>query len=121
MPIVDHVISLGTPPQLANSICGGVSTLIAAGSTQATATLIPGGAANVSIVSTSGKAVQLPNCGINSSVEVWNGGASVLGVYGQTGEAIGSGAVNAIFYIGTKKMGIFKKVSATQWAQTLSA
>ena len=121
MPILDHVISLGTPPQTATAICGGVTTLTAAGSTQGTATLIGSGTASVTIVSSSGKGVQLPSCAPGSSVFVWNGGANTTHVYGQTGEAIGAGAANALFALATKKSAVFLKVSATQWAQNLTA
>ncbi len=121
MPIVDHVMSLGTQPLLANTICGGVTTLTATGTNQAGAALIPSGAANVSIVSTSGKGVILPACGIGSSVEVFNGGANTCHVYGQGAEAIGAGAASALFALATKKTAIFKKVSATQWGDVLSA
>lgn len=123
MAIINHLVGLGVPTMQAAVIVGGNGEKVytAAGSTQATATLISGGTGYVSICSTSGKGVQLPQCDPNSEVFVWNGGAAVLGVYGQTGEAIGSGAANAVFYIGTKKGAHFRKVTATQWGQNLSA
>lgn len=122
MPIVGHMVSLGTAPQLATTIAGGVgSGIVAAGSTQGTATLIAGGGAYITIVSSSGKGVQLPACDPSSTVYVWNGGANTAHVYGQTGEAIGAGAANALFALATKKGAYFKKVSATQWGQILSA
>lgn len=121
MPILDHVVSLGTPPQLAAVICGGVSQIVAAGSTQGTATLIGSGSAYITIVSSSGKGVQLPPCTQGSSVFVWNGGANVAHVYGQTGEAIGAGSANALFALPVKKGVFMQKLSATQWGQNLSA
>lgn len=123
MAILEHIIGLGIPTFTASAIVGGNGsvTYTAAGSTQGTATLISGGTGYVSICSTSGKGVQLPQCSPNSEVFIWNGGAAVLGVYGQTGEALGSGAANAVFYIGTKKGAHFRKLSATQWGQNLSA
>lgn len=121
MPIVNHLIGLGTPVNVANSICGGVTTLTAAGSTQATATLLSSGAGYVSIVSSSGKGVQLPACDVPSTVYVYNGGANTCHVYGQTGEGIGAGAVNALFALGTKKGVMLTKVTTTLWGQNLSA
>lgn len=123
MAILDHLIAKGISTFAALTMVGGdgSTTYTAAGTNQATATLVNGGTVIVSIVSSSGKGIQLPQCSPCSEIFVWNGGASVLGVYGQTSEAIGSGAANAVFYIGTKKGCILKKVSATQWAQNLSA
>jgi len=125
MAILEHIIGTGVPTITASAITGGNGSTgtiyTAAGSTQGTATLIAGGTGYVSIVSSSGKGVQLPQCSPNSEVFVWNGGGAVLGVYGQLGEAIGSGAANAVFYIGTKKGAHFRKLSATVWGQNLSA
>jgi len=119
--IQDHVVSLGTAPVLAQAICGGVTSVVAAGSTQGTATLFGSGSAYITTVSSSGKGVQLPACSPNSEIYVWNGGANTAHLYGQTGEAIGAGAANALFALATKKGVILKKVSATQWGQVLSA
>lgn len=121
MPIVEHIIALGTHPQLANAIVGGVSTLTAAGTSNTTATLIPGGAAYVSIVSASGKGVRLPVCSPNSEVTVFNGATNAMFVYGQLGEALGAGAADAGFNVTTKKTVIFKKLTATLWSANLTA
>ncbi len=123
MAILDHLISAGVPTRTAAVHVGGTgdTTYVAAGNSQTTATLVNGGTVIVATVSTSGKGIQLPVCSPCSEVFVWNGGANVLGVYGQTGEAIGSGSANAVFYVGSKKAAAFCKVSATQWAQNLSA
>lgn len=121
MPILDHLVSLGTAPVLATSIVGGVTSLVAAGSTQGTATLLGSGTGYITIVSSSGKGVQLPACTPGSSIYMWNGGANTAHVYGQTGDAIGAGATNAAFALATKKGAIFKRVSSTQWGQNLSA
>lgn len=121
--ILDHLIGLGVSPFQANVMVGGngQTTYTAAGTSQTTATAVNGGTVVVSVVSSSGKGIQLMQCSPCSETFVWNGGANVLGVYGQSGEAIGSGAANAVFYIGSKKGCILKKVSPTQWAQNLSA
>lgn len=121
MAILDHVISTGISPFTATAICGGVTTLTAAGSTQATATLLGSGSGYISIVSSSGKGVQVPSCGIGSEIYIFNGGANSAHVYGQTGEAIGAGSANAAFVVATKKSVLLKKVSATAWGSILTA
>lgn len=123
MPVINHLIGIGTPTGMATAITGGpvAAGITAAGSTQGTATLISTGTVFVSIVSSSGKGVQLMACDPNSSVFVYNGGSNTCHVYGQTGEAIAGGAANALFAVGTKKGALFTKVSATQWGQVLSA
>lgn len=121
--IINHLIGVGTPTQQASVMVGGNGGTFytAAGNSQTTATPTNGGTVAVSICSTSGKGVQLPQCDPCSEIFVWNGGSNTLYVYGQSGENIGSGAANAFFAIPTKKSAILKKVSATQWAQNLSA
>jgi hypothetical protein len=123
MAIINHLVGLGTPTMQAAAICGGSgeSVYTAAGTTQATATLIKGGTGYVSICSTSGYGVKLPSCDPCSEIFVWNGGAAVLGVYGQLGESLGAGAANAVFYIGTKKGAHFRKLNSTVWGQNLSS
>jgi hypothetical protein len=121
MAIVDNLIGVGTAVAMANTICGQVTTLTAAGSTQATATLLGSATGYISVVSSSGKGVQLPSCGISSTVYIFNGGANTAHIYGQTGEAIGAGSPNALFALATKKGATFTKVSSTQWGQNLSA
>lgn len=121
--IINHLVGLGMPTALAAAVTGGRGelTYTAAGTTQATATLIGGGVAYISIVSTSGKGAQLPLCDPNSSVNVYNGGSNAMFVYGQTGEAIGAGSANAGFNIPTKKSCVFTKMTPTVWGQNLSA
>jgi len=120
--IVEHLIGLGSQPHLANAIAGGVSTLTAAGTTLGTATIIPGPGANVSIVSSSGLGVKLPNCSPGSEVIVFNGAPNALFVYPfESTTSIGAGSAGAGFNITTKKTAIFKKLTATQWASNLTA
>lgn len=122
MPILDHIIGLGTAPTTATSICGGVSTLTAAGTTLATGTLIGSGKAYVSIVSASGKGVVLPGCTPGSSVFVYNGGSNTMNVYGNTAlEAINNGSVGAKFTLVANKGAMFNKLTATLWGANLSA
>jgi hypothetical protein len=123
MAILDHLISAGVPTRTAAVHVGGTgdTTYTAAGNSQTTATLVNGGTIIVSVCSSSGKGIQLPLVSPCSECFVWNGGGATLYVYGQTGEAIGSGSANAFFAIGTKKSAALRKVSSTQWAQNLSA
>lgn len=125
MPIINHMIGKGIAVGQASAITGGTgetSTVITAGTAgQSTATLIASGAVYVSICSSSGKSVKLPSCDPNSSIELFNGGAAVLGVYGQTGEGIQGGSANAVFYVGVNKSCTFTKYSATVWGANLSA
>lgn len=122
MPIVEHLIGLGTQPHLANSIAGGVTTLTAAGTTLGAATLIPSGGAYVSIVSSSGFGVRLPNCSPNSEVTVFNGATNAMFVYPyEATTAIGAGSVGNGFNMTTKKTAIFKKLTSTLWSANLTA
>lgn len=121
--IINHLIALGMPTGLAAAVTGGrgETQYTAAGTNQGTATLLSGGVAYVSIVSSSGKGVQLPVCDPNSSVTIYNGGSNAMFVYGQTNEAIGAGAANAGFNIPTKKAATLFKMTATVWGPNLSA
>ena len=122
MAIVEHIIGLGTQPHLATTIVGGVSTLTAAGTTLGGATLIPGGGAYVSIVSSSGFGVKLPNCSPGSEVTVFNGATNAMFVYPfEATTAIGAGSVGAGFNMTTKKTAIFKKLTSTLWSSNLTA
>jgi len=123
MAIVDHVIALGTPPSVANTICGGVTTLnsVSTATGQSTAVLLGSGAGNIAICSASGRAFQLPSCGINSEVYIFNSTSNTASIYGQTGEILGAGTANSAFALATKKGCSFKKVTATQWGVNLSA
>lgn len=121
MPIVNHVGNW-LPASVASAICGGVTTLTAAGSTLGTATLIPSGTANVSIVSSSGLGVKLPQCDPSSEITVFNGATNALFVYPfESTTALGAGAAGAGFNITTKKTATFKKLTSTQWSANLTA
>jgi hypothetical protein len=122
MAIKNHLVGLGTPPAVADVICGGVSTLTAAGTTLGTGTLIPGGTAYVSIVSASGKGVVLPNCDPGSEVVVFNGASNAMFVYPfESTTSIGAGGAGAGFNMTTKKTASFKKLTSTQWSANLTA
>lgn len=123
MPIIDHLIGKGVPTGVADVIVGGTGSSLytAAGNSQTTATLVSGGAVYVSICSTSGKGIQLPACSPCSSLDVFNGGAATLYVYGQTGEAIQGGSANAAFVVGSKKSARFNKYNSTVWGANLSS
>lgn len=121
MPVLDHIVASGISPFAANNIVGPVTTLTAAGTTLATATLISTGTANVSIVSTSGKGVSLPACAPGSSVFVYNGGSNTMNVYGNAStEAISNGSAGAKFTLVANKGCTFTKLTSTLWGQNLS-
>lgn len=120
--IVNHLIGLGMQPHLANATAGGVTTLTAAGSVIGTATLIPGPCAYVSIVSSSGLGVKLPQCDPASEVVVFNGATNALFVYPfESTTSLGAGGAGSGFNLTTKKTCTFKKLTATQWSANLTA
>ena len=123
MPIINHLVGRGVPTGVAGVVVGGVGDTVytAAGASKGAATLLGSGTNYVSIVSSSGKGVQLPACDPCSSVFVWNGGANTLNLYGQTGESIGAGAANGSFALASKKGVLCTKLSGTVWGQILSA
>lgn len=122
MPILDHIIGTGISPFTASAIAGGPTTLTAAGTTLATATLIGSGKAFVSIVSASGKGVALPACAPGSSVFIYNGGSNTMNVYGNTSlEAINNGGAGVKFTLVANKGVYMAKLTATQWGANLSA
>lgn len=126
MAIINHLIGKGVPTGVAAAICGGsgeLGTIIQAGTgtAQNTSTLIASGSVYVSIASASGRAVQLPLCDPNSSVELFNGSGNAINLYGQTGEGIQGGSANAKFTVVNNKSCTFKKYTSTVWGANLSA
>lgn len=121
MAILDHIIGLGTPVGTATAIVGGVTSIIAAGNSLATGTLISSGTTFVTLTS-SGKGVTLPACAPGSACYVYNGGANTLAVFPNVStEAISNGSAGAAFSVGTNKGSNFVKLTATQWGVNLSA
>ena len=122
MSITEHLIAYGMQPNLANATAGSITTLTAAGTTLATATPIGTGGAYVSIVSSSGYGVKLPNCSPGSEFCVMNGATNALFVYPyEAATSIGAGGAGVGFNLTTKKTAYFKKMTSTIWASSLTA
>lgn len=103
------------------SINGDAATgLVATGSTQATAFLLP--AANNFVATTAASTgVILPPGNLGDEVVVFNGGANALSVYPPVGASINGGATNAAATVATLKPAYFIYASATQICALLSA
>lgn len=123
MAIVDHIIGLGTAPQLAQSIVGGSTTgLTGAGTASQANALLLSTTNNFFTTVAASSGAKLPLCGPGSSIFVWNGGSATLTVYGNAStEAIGAGAVGAGFLVAQNKSATFVRASATLWGVNLSA
>lgn len=122
MPILDHVIGTGISPFTAGSIVGGPTTLLPAGTSLATGTLIGSGKVNVAIVSSSGKGLVLPACSPGSSVFIYNGGANTLTLYPNiASEKINAIAAGSGFALASNKALEAAKLTSTQWATILTA
>ncbi len=122
MPIKTHLMGMGMPASLANSIVGNVDggALTATGTNQATALLLSK-SFNYIGTTASSTGVQLAACDPGDSQIVSNGGANTLSVYGQTGDAISGGSANAAFSVAANKTAIFYRTTATSWQALLSA
>lgn len=122
MPILDHVISSGMSPFAATSVCGGVTSVTAAGTSIATGTLIGSGKTLITIVSSSGKALTLPSCAPGSSVFIYNAGANTASVYPNvSSEKINNLTAGNPFALAANKGVEINKMSATQWGGILTA
>lgn len=122
MPLKQNLMGVGMPAAHANLIVGAVDggALTATGTNQATALLMSRSFNYFGTVSASTGA-QLPACDPGDSVIVANGGLQTLSVYGQTGDAIDGGSVNAAFSVATNTTAIFYRCTATAWVVNLSA
>lgn len=125
MAIINHLIGKGIAVGQASAIVGGSgesATQITAGSSTAqnTATLISSGSVYISTASASGRAIQVPVCDPNSSIDIFNGGGNAVNLYGQTGEQIQGGGANAKFTIPNNKMCRITKFTSTVWGANLS-
>jgi hypothetical protein len=121
MAIVQRLMGSGFAPQAAVNAVGDFSgALTATGTTQGTALALT--AATNYVGTTAGSTgVQLPACSPGDIVYVYNGGASTLSVYGQTGDAIAGGAANAAFSVATVRGCAFIRVTATLWGTIYGA
>lgn len=105
----------------ATTIVGTIATaLTATGSSQATA-LVLGTDVNEVTTAAASTGVMLPACSPGDSITIGNYGAQTLSVYGQLGESVSNGSVNAAFSVAANKSAIFIKASNTRWNAILSA
>ena len=92
--------------------------LAAAGTTQATATLI---AQSIIAVTSGTGGVRLPSGNIGDEVEVLNLNTADITIYPPTSEQINNLAANAGFLLGQYTAVAVKKFTATRWMAFLSA
>lgn len=120
--------AFGTAPSLTFNPFSVVVGLVAkAGGGQALATPLTGSINRISTAATAGDSVLLPVADVlGKPVTVFNAGAASMNVFGQSGDAIGTGAANAAFAVGAGKGARFEVVvtnnaGAAVWTANLSA
>lgn len=117
-----NIMGSGYPGQAANYISGiAADSLVATGSTQATALLITADS-NAVITTAASTGVVFPtNTSPGDEMFVKNYGANALSIYPALGESIDAIATNGAYSLATTKSAYFVKTSATRWASLLSA
>jgi hypothetical protein len=101
MPFKAHVMGSGTSAGAAGAILGGVNTAsVGAGTTAATATLLPMSSTNIINTAANNSGVILPpgngtgdGMQPNDSMIIYNGDANTLLLYPPAGESLNSGTV----------------------------
>jgi hypothetical protein len=121
MPSSGELIGLGETPRLAGLIGNLPSAKTGVGTAQAGATPIT---TNFTVLTASGgnTAFILPAvpAGSGPYICINQSGTTAL-VFGQTGENIQGGGVNASFSVANNKCVMFFKISSTLWAANLTA
>lgn len=116
------VMGAGIPGLAVQALCMDAATGIsAAGTTQGTATAL---ASAVNFVSTvaAGAGVVLPSAATaGDGIIIFNGGASALKIYPDSGATINALALNAAMTLATNTAVELWRGSTTQWAGILSA
>lgn len=118
MPFIEHLMGLGVGPNQASATAGGgVTGLVATGST-ATDALQLSTSWNAITTSSGSTGVILPNasggfCGI------WNKSGQTITVYPGTGKTINNAAASVT--LADAKAMLFFQTSATTWASVLTA
>lgn len=122
MPSKANCMGAGMSSYLANQVVGGTPTaIVAAGANTQTGAALLTFDCYLSVVSSSGKSALLPACSPGDIVYVYNNGANTANIFGQVGEGIGAGSVNAAYALATVTQGIFRKITSTLWAVTKSS
>ncbi len=103
-------------------MCGGVELgLTAAGASQATALLIPGGVTQFATVGTGTGGILPAPGGVGQLLVVTNNGANALLVYPPVGGKINNGTVNVGLSVAAGKSAIFFSQSTLDYAAVVSA
>lgn len=120
MPSIQELMGSGMPAAQASKLgADGVTVFAAAGTTQATATLLTANFANVTTVASSA-GVRLPSAHGKGLTVILNNGANVLSIYPATGEKINGLAANiAITAAPGKCVMLFG--DNNQWGANISA
>jgi hypothetical protein len=90
--------------------------VVAAGTTQSTATALSNDLNEVSTVSSGANSVLLPDPGVGAEIVVRNAqGSTALLVFPPSGQTIDIGAANNPFSMGANSTKVFRKMSTTKW------
>ena len=122
MAMALEMVRGGLSPGSARAINGQVASAVAAaGTTQATATLL-GAGHNVVTTVADASGVILPNVEIGDEIFVYNGTATnTLSVYPPTSGTINQLAANLPGYLPAYRGAMFKKVTSIIWTAFMSA
>ena len=116
MPKIAHLMSAGFSPSEALRVVGSNfpnGGLTAVGTTKATALLLTDVDNYISVVSASGKGVELIALDQGDECNVYNGGANAMFVYSNGTDTIINHSANAGFNIPTFKSCSFRKVTSS--------
>lgn len=119
---IKNLIGTGNSALSSQAISGFTATgLTATGSAQTDALQLSSDINEFTTVASSTGAKLPANSSPGDECVVANYGAQTLSVYGQTGESITNGSVNAAFSVAANKSAYFVKASSTRWNVVLSA
>lgn len=120
MASIQELMGSGMPAAQASKLGSDpVTTFAAAGTTQATATLLTSNFANVTTVAAN-SGVRLRSASGSGLTVVVNNGANVLSIYPATGEKINGAATNAAITVAPGKC-VMMYGDNNQWAGNISA
>ena len=119
MPFIEHLMGLGTPPNLASATAGGGATgLVATGSTSADALQLSA-SWNAITTSSASTGVILPGSTSGGFGGIRNDSGQTITVYPGTGKTVNAAASSVT--LATAKTMLFFQTSATTWATILTA
>lgn len=125
MALAKELMGGGFSAGQAAAVGGAYAAVVAAGSSQATGTVI-GASMNMVTAADGTKAVTLPAVQVGDEIWIFNNAGSTLKVYPDSGAAItvvgtGTGTADAAFSQLTYKTTVYKRFTSTQWVATTSA